>query len=116
MTGVELMKLLGRNLRKYRTSANMTQEEFSESIGVNLSTYKNIERGARGASFDMIAAIAERLNIAPSDLFQEDGKEFAMKHISELLKNRSESFIIATEQMIETLDKYDASLNKPDGR
>lgn len=110
------MKLLGRNLRKYRTSANMTQEEFSESIGVNLSTYKNIERGARGASFDMIAAIAERLNIAPYDLFQEDGKEFAMKHISELLKNRSESFIIATEQMIETLDKYDASLNDSGGR
>lgn len=116
MTGGELMKLLGRNLRKYRADVNMTQEEFSESIGVNLSTYKNIERGARGASFDMIATIAERLNITPSDLFQEGGKEFAMKHIDELLKNRSESFIIATERMIEALDKYDVSLNKPDGR
>ncbi len=111
MTGGELMKLLGRNLRKYRTCANMTQEEFSERIGINLSTYKNIERGAKGASFGMIATIAERLNVAPSDLFQEDGKEFAMKHIDELLRNRSESFIIAVEQMIEALDKYDASLD-----
>lgn len=111
MTGTDLMKIVGRNLKKYRTCANKTQEAFSDSIGINPSTYKNIERGARGLSFDMIATIADNLHISPFELFQEDGKEIILTHADDLLRNRPTSFIITVEKMIEALDQYDALTN-----
>lgn len=109
MSGEELKKLFGSNLRKYREDYAETQEKFSERLGIGESTYKNIERGARGTSFDSLADIADRLGISASELLEEDGKAAGRTRIDKLLQNRSESFIMLVEQMIQALDQYDTT-------
>ena len=45
MNEQEIKKLLGANIRRIRWSKNLTQEVFSEKIGIEPSSLSNIENG-----------------------------------------------------------------------
>lgn len=47
MTKNQLAHIIGKNLLKYRTENNLTQEELAEKVGISTSFYANIERGNR---------------------------------------------------------------------
>ncbi len=65
-------KLLGENIRRIRWSKNMTQEAFSEKIGIEPSSLSNIENGKSLPSTQTILNIQQQFDVSPNDIFDFD--------------------------------------------
>lgn len=64
-----ISELFGRNVKKYRKAAGLTQEQLSEKLGVSQKHLSIIETGTQFASASLIGRISEELNVSPGDLF-----------------------------------------------
>jgi transcriptional regulator with XRE-family HTH domain len=71
-TDKTLRFVLASNLKQYRTSMSLSQEEFADLCGLHRTYISDIERGSRNVSIDNIERIANALQITPSDLLKED--------------------------------------------
>ena len=60
---------LGKNLKKARNSAHLTQVQVAEKVGINVNFYARIERGEVNASLETIKAILKVLKIKSSEVF-----------------------------------------------
>ncbi|MFJ7185577.1 helix-turn-helix domain-containing protein [Lysinibacillus xylanilyticus] len=61
----------GANVKKIRTSKNLSQEKFAEIVGLHRTYITEVERGLRNVSLVNIVKIANGLDITVSELFQE---------------------------------------------
>lgn len=59
----------GRQLRKMRRNRDMTQEQFSESVGISVDFLSLMERGINAPSFETLERIARALKVRVCDLF-----------------------------------------------
>ena len=69
MTEKEFLKLVGRNLARYRKDRGMTQRELAGKARLKLSTIASIECGQSGTTLKTLKRIADVLNISPILLF-----------------------------------------------
>ena len=60
---------LGKNLKALRLSANFTQEQLGNEIGVEISQISRIERGLIGTSVATFFDISKVMNIPLKDFF-----------------------------------------------
>jgi transcriptional regulator with XRE-family HTH domain len=74
-TGVSIQQKFGERVRALRTAKGYSQEELAFRAGVHRTYLGGIERGERNPSLKNIAAIAEALGVALSELFLFGGKE-----------------------------------------
>ena len=58
------------NLRLFRVSLNMTQEEFASEIGISRAMYSLIEKGDRFGSFDFWLNLQKAFDIPDEDMFR----------------------------------------------
>ncbi len=72
MNEQEIKKLLGNNIRKIRWSKNLTQEAFSEKIGIEPSSLSNIENGKSLPSTQTIINIQQEFSVSPNEIFDFD--------------------------------------------
>lgn len=70
---MRIREIFKNNLRYYRKKLGLTQEALSEKIGLNPKYITDIETRAKFPSADTIDAIADALQIQPSQLFAEQG-------------------------------------------
>lgn len=68
----EIRKLLGENIRRIRWSKNLTQEAFSERIGIEPSSLSNIENGKSLPSTQTILNIQQQFEVSPNEIFDFD--------------------------------------------
>ena len=68
-TMVNLRLQFGKRLRQIRRARHLTQEEFSELIGISVDFLSLIERGINAPSFETIDQMAVKLGIPVSALF-----------------------------------------------
>ena len=61
-------QIVGRNIRRVRMARSMTQNDLAALIGKNQRTISGWEKGIRDPGSDNIRAIADALNIAPTEL------------------------------------------------
>ena len=87
--------LFGRNVKKYRKLAKLTQEQLSERIGVSQKHLSIIETGTQFASASLIARLADTLNVSPGELF--GGANGDMKR--EIEKMRDEIMAMVSNEM-----------------
>jgi len=66
---VSLRERFGKRLRQIRRSRHLTQEEFSELVGISVDFLSLIERGINAPSFETIDKMAERLKMSVASLF-----------------------------------------------
>jgi transcriptional regulator with XRE-family HTH domain len=59
---------IGARIRQYRESANLTQKQLADQIGVTNSRVSNWEQGVNRPDVDMLADICRALNVSPSQL------------------------------------------------
>jgi transcriptional regulator with XRE-family HTH domain len=64
-----LKQQFGERLRSIRLGRRETQDEFAELVGVSTDFISNIERGISAPSFLVLEAIAAKLEIEVSALF-----------------------------------------------
>lgn len=81
---------LGRNLRRLRQHASLTQHELAARSGVSRPTIARIESGSQAtASLDTIEALARALGVRSSELMdqeEESGTELIGALLEEFLK------------------------------
>ncbi len=69
---MDIIKVFGTNVRKYRTAQGVSQEKFAELCGLHRTYISDIECFRRSISLDNIQKIADALNIETHRLFLED--------------------------------------------
>lgn len=75
-------EILAMNLKYYRYKYNLSQEDFAEKVGSNLTYINQIENLRRKPTIDMLDKLADgmnnnidkSLNITASDLIKFDSK------------------------------------------
>lgn len=67
---MDLVQLLGKNVRHYRQLRGMTQEELAHSADMKRSYVSDLERGTRNPSVRALGRLAEALGIDPAALLQ----------------------------------------------
>ncbi len=65
------IKLVGKNVRKYRKLRNLSQEKLSELVDVTTDYISLIELGKRVPSLKRLYKIAEILDIEPYKFLKE---------------------------------------------
>jgi len=63
-------RTIGKNVRKYRQQANISQEKLSEILDVNSKFIGHVERFERYISLKKLIEIAEYFNIPVKDFFE----------------------------------------------
>ena len=66
---MDIVKVFGDNLRKYRTSLGLSQEQFAEKCGMHRTYISAIECYRRSISLENIQRIADALEIDTYRLF-----------------------------------------------
>lgn len=69
---MNIIKVFGTNVRKYRRKKNLSQEKFAELCGLHRTYISDIECFRRSISLDNIQKIADALQIETYTLFLED--------------------------------------------
>ena len=68
---MDILKVFGTNLRKYREEINVSQEKFAEMAGLHRTYISDVERFQRSISLGNVQKIADALEIETFLLFKE---------------------------------------------
>ena len=69
---MDIVKVFGRNLKKYRKAQNLSQEAFAEKCGLHRTYISSVERFQRNISIENIQRIADALGIEAYQLLMEE--------------------------------------------
>lgn len=70
-----LIKLIGRNIRKYREDKGLSIQELADMIDLDKNLYGQIskmERGIVNSTISMVSIVTKALRIEISDLLKEN--------------------------------------------
>ena len=71
--GNTLKRTVGDNIKFYRKEKDLTQEAFSEMIGITSTTLSKIENGETDIRMDLLESISKKLDIPIQKLiFSQD--------------------------------------------
>lgn len=65
-----ILKIIGRNVRRYRKQRGLTQEKLAERSGLHRTYVGAVERGERNISAKNIAHLAQALEVEPYSLLK----------------------------------------------
>jgi transcriptional regulator with XRE-family HTH domain len=68
---MDIRKLVGANVRRYRVAADLSQEAIAVRMGADRAFVSQIERGGQNATLLTIHHLADALGVRPVDLFDE---------------------------------------------
>jgi transcriptional regulator with XRE-family HTH domain len=71
--GMDVVQLLGVNVRHHRKLKGMTQEQLAVAAGMERSYVSDLERGTRNPSVLALGRLADALEIEPHTLLQFRG-------------------------------------------
>lgn len=67
---MDIQKIVGTNIRKYRLEFNISQEELAARMNVDQGYVSKLEAGQKNPTISTIAEAANALNIDPMSLFE----------------------------------------------
>lgn len=67
---MDLVVTLGRNIRRLRKDAGLSQEQLAFDAGIKRSYLSDMERGVRNPTVRAVGRIAAALNVSPADLLR----------------------------------------------
>lgn len=70
---MDIIKVFGKNVRKYRLQLGVSQEKFAELCGLHRTYISDIECFQRNVSLENIQKIADALGVESYCLLKEDG-------------------------------------------
>ncbi len=72
---MDIVRVFGSNLKKYRTALGLSQEAFAEKCGLHRTYISAIECYRRSIALENVQRIANALEIEPYKLFLEENKD-----------------------------------------
>lgn len=70
---MDLVQLLGQNVRRLRTEQGLSQEELAFRAGMKRSYLSDLERGTRNPSVRALGRLAEALKVEAGELLTLGG-------------------------------------------
>jgi transcriptional regulator with XRE-family HTH domain len=70
---LNIIKVFGTNVRKYRMRLGLSQEKFAEKCGLHRTYISDIECFRRSISLDNIQKLADALGVETFQLFLDEG-------------------------------------------
>jgi transcriptional regulator with XRE-family HTH domain len=67
---MDIRRVVGTNVRRYRIEAEVSQEELAAGMGVEQDYVSQLEAGKRNATIVTIWHAAEALGVRPASLFR----------------------------------------------
>ena len=68
--GMDVVKLLGENVRRERQARGLTQEQLAFDADMKRSYLSDLERGLRNPTVQALGRLAEALNVPPHNLLE----------------------------------------------
>ncbi len=68
---MDIRKLLGANVRRYREAADLSQEAVAVRMGVDRAYISAVERGAQNVTLVSLWEISQALQVRPAALLDE---------------------------------------------
>ena len=96
----------GKIIKKLRMQKGKTQESIAEEMGINIKTYRAIEKGIRGGSVDTLCLMAEHFNCSLDYLIYGIREENEIDFLLNQLDARRKSKVISIVK-----DIVDAMIN-----
>ncbi|MBD5130163.1 MAG: helix-turn-helix transcriptional regulator [Ruminococcaceae bacterium] len=69
---MDIVKVFGTNVRKYRNKKGISQEKLAELSGLHRTYISDVERFQRSIALENIQRIADALEVETYKLFLED--------------------------------------------
>ena len=69
---MDIIKVFGNNLKKYRNALGLSQEAFADKCGMHRTYISAIERYRRSIALENVQRIADALGVETYKLFLED--------------------------------------------
>ncbi len=105
-------KELGKNIRKYRRAAELTQESLAEKCGCSTSYIGQLENARSKPSLETIVKIANELDVTVDQLLKRDYKNPEYVFLGEIAKRIEKYTTTQKIQVCESLSAYLDSLEK----
>lgn len=67
---MDMRKLVGRNVRRVRTTKGLTQEQFADRSGFSQQYISDLERGLRNPTVVTLFELAQALETTPVQLLK----------------------------------------------
>lgn len=71
MTGMDVRRIVGENVRKFRQAAKLTQAEIAQRMGVDRTYIVGLEKGERNVTIETLALAAKALGVKVARLLEE---------------------------------------------
>ncbi|MDP4219320.1 MAG: helix-turn-helix transcriptional regulator [Bacteroidota bacterium] len=68
---MKIRKIVGENIRSFRTNLGWSQEKLGAETGLHHDYIGRLERGSENVGIDNLIKIAEVLKVDPADLLKE---------------------------------------------
>ena len=69
---MDIRRVFGANVRRYRLAARLSQEAVAERMGVDRAHVSAIERGLQNATLLTILQAAQALSVRPAELLEDN--------------------------------------------
>lgn len=92
------------NLRKFRENSNLSQKDFSETLGINATTYRNYENSDREPDYDTLILLSQSLGVSIDSLLGISEPQSEPKESKETKKQG----VILNEKLLKLCDIYHA--------
>lgn len=69
---MDMRRLVGRNVRRFRQMRGLTQEQFAEVSGFSQQYISDLEGGKRNPTVVSLYELAVALSVTPADLVTPD--------------------------------------------
>lgn len=68
---MDVRRIMAKNVRKFRTAAQLSQEEVANRMGVEQTYVSGLERGVRNPTITTLYRAAKALNVDIIELLKE---------------------------------------------
>ena len=103
----DLNVLVGTNIKREREKAGLTQDQFSELLGIGSKSLSSIERGVVGVSLATLLRICEMLHISANVLLYEPAQKNDVDSIAlQLSMLSAEQFEIASDVITDLIKAF----------
>jgi transcriptional regulator with XRE-family HTH domain len=74
---MDIRKVFGANVRRYRVAAGLSQEAVAERMGVDRAYVSSVERGAQNVTLLSLWEVAQALRVRPAALLDDTPEPLA---------------------------------------